>query len=71
MPSIHINWKFLFFSAGYEVTRSPGGCAQNTLRTVQKLVGHPSFCVLFGGLGTDEEGCVLESQLINAGVETR
>uniref|UniRef100_A0A1B6LP40 Adenosine kinase n=1 Tax=Graphocephala atropunctata TaxID=36148 RepID=A0A1B6LP40_9HEMI len=58
-------------SENYSTTQSPGGCAQNTLRLVQMLVNHSFFCVLFGGVGDDVEGELLESEVKKCGVDTR
>ncbi|XP_046662033.1 adenosine kinase-like isoform X1 [Homalodisca vitripennis] len=58
-------------SENYNMTQSPGGCTQNTLRLVQMLVNQPLFCVLFGGVGDDAEGKFLESEGNKCGLDTR
>lgn len=53
------------------MTYNPGGCAQNTFRIIQKLVCHNNFGLIFGGVGADESGDILESQIIKSGILTK
>ncbi|XP_001599233.2 adenosine kinase-like isoform X2 [Nasonia vitripennis] len=55
-------------------TTSAGGCAQNTMRVLQKLCGKkngPKICVYYGGLGKDSRGDILEELVRSANVDAR
>ncbi|KAK7794015.1 hypothetical protein R5R35_007449 [Gryllus longicercus] len=51
--------------------RCPGGSAQNTLRWFQWLIQLPNYSVIFGGIGTDDNGEFLERAVTKDGVRTR
>lgn len=57
------------FERNYEVLCTPGGCAQNTLRVLQWLIGDPSCkCAMIGSIGVDKEAEFLEKEMKKAGV---
>ncbi|XP_018329140.1 adenosine kinase [Agrilus planipennis] len=54
----------------YDVTYSPGGSAQNTLRLLQWLMNSESSTFMFGGIGKDEQGKNLKNLVEISGVKT-
>ena len=53
---------------------SAGGCAQNTMRFMQKLCGDkngPKMCAYYGSLGNDSRGEMLKKLVQAANVDAR
>lgn len=56
---------------GFELSYSPGGCAQNTARIFQSLQKQKESSCIVGAIGTDEQGKNLKSLVEKNGVITK